>query len=270
MPLLTTDPPYRSIVHYEVYGKGRPVLFLHGWLGSWTLWRDTIAKVGEQYRTYSIDFWGFGESRSVGTREEAVQEFSVDAYVDMVGQFMDKLGIPKAAVVGHSMGGTVALKCAMQYPDRIVKAVVVGSPINGESLYPGLKIAGNPLMAGLGFTFYPILKNIVGTYLYFSAKDGRIIRDMMLKDLPRVNMQSFFQSIGTLRRTDLTNQLHRISQPVLGIYGKKDIIVQYNQNELVGHIEKAQLALYNDAGHFPMADVPDRFVSDLLSFLDIH
>ncbi len=270
MPLLTTDPPNRSIVHYEVYGKGRPVLFLHGWLGSWTLWRDTIAKVGERYRTYSIDFWGFGESRSVGTREEAVQDFSVDAYVDMVGQFMDKLGIPKAAVVGHSMGGTVALKCAMQYPEKVVKAVVVGSPINGESLYPGLKIAGNPFMAGLGFTFYPVLRSIVGSYLYFSANDGKAIRQMMLNDLPRVNMQSFFQSIGTLRRTDLTNQLHRIHQPVLGIYGKKDIIVHYNQHQLVDHIENVQLALYNDAGHFPMADCPDRFVSDLLTFLDTH
>ena len=63
MPLLTTDPPYRGIIHYEVYGKGRPVLLLHGWLGSWQLWRETIERVGMSYRAYSLDFWGFGESR---------------------------------------------------------------------------------------------------------------------------------------------------------------------------------------------------------------
>lgn len=268
MPLLTTDPPHRSIIHYEVYGKGRPVLFLHGWLGSWQLWRPTIELVGEQYRTYSLDFWGFGESRRAGTSEEAVQEFSVDAYVDMVGQFMDRLGIPKAALVGHSMGGTVALKCALEYPERVVKVAVIGSPVNGESLYPGLKIGGNPIMAGLGFTFYPILRAIVGTYLYFSANDGAAIRKMMLKDLSQVTLQSFFQSIGTLHRTDLTNQLHRIQQPVLGMYGKKDIIVNFNQHELVARIENAQLSLYGNAGHFPMADDPERFVNELLAFLD--
>ncbi|MBZ0309802.1 MAG: alpha/beta hydrolase, partial [Anaerolineae bacterium] len=120
----------------------------------------------------------------------------------------------------------------------------------------------------LGFTFYPILRAIVGTYLYFSANDGTAIRKMMLKDLSQVTLQSFFQSIGTLHRTDLTNQLHRIQQPVLGMYGKKDIIVRFNQHELVGQIENAQLSLYDNAGHFPMADNPERFVNELLAFLD--
>jgi pimeloyl-ACP methyl ester carboxylesterase len=269
VPLLTTDPPYGGIIHYEVYGKGRPVLFLHGWLGSWQLWRETIERVGTAYRTYSLDFWGFGESRGAGARDEALQDFSVDAFVEMVGQFMDKLGIPKAAVIGHSMGGTVAMSCALRYPDRIVKAAAVGSPIDGESLYLLLKVGGVPAFASLGFAFMPVLRFIIGSYVYFSAKDGKSLRQMVLHDLSQTNLRSFFQSIGTLRRTNLTDRLMTVQQPLMGIYGKKDIIVGHKQGYLMQQlVAHSQLKMYDDAGHFPMLDVPDRFIGDVMGFLE--
>jgi len=269
VPLLTTDPPYRGIIHYEVYGKGRPVLFLHGWLGSWQLWRETIERVGTAYRTYSLDFWGFGESRGAGAREGAIQDFSVDAFVDMVGQFMDKLGIPKAAVIGHSMGGTVAMSAAMRYPDKIVKAGAVGSPIDGESLAPLLKIGGIPAAASLGFMFQPVLRGIIGSYLTFSAKDGAALRKMVMSDFSQITAQSFFQSIGTLRRTNLSDRVMTIQQPLLGIYGRKDIIVSPKQHKLMQQlVPHARVEYYQDAGHFPMLDTPDRFIADVMSFLD--
>lgn len=269
MPLLTTDPPSRGIIHYEVYGKGRPVLFLHGWLGSWQLWREVIERVGVAYRTYSLDFWGFGESRGMGVRDETIQEFSVDAFVDMVGQFMDKLGIPKAAVIGHSMGGTVALKSALRYPDRIVKAGAVGSPIEGGSLYPALKLAGYGPAASLGFLVPPALFAIIGTYVSFAAKDGRSLRRMVLQDLSQTTLQSFFQSIGTLHRTDISDQVRLLQQPILGIYGKKDIIVSHKQYKVMNErVPNSRVELYDDAGHFPMLDQPDQFAKDVLLFLE--
>ncbi|NJL94717.1 MAG: alpha/beta hydrolase [Anaerolineae bacterium] len=271
MPLLTTDPPYRGIIHYEVYGKGRPVLFLHGWLGSWQLWRKTIEHVGGNFRTYSLDFWGFGESRGAGRREETVQEFSVDAFVDMVGQFMDKLGIPKAAVIGHSMGGTVAMSCALRYPDRIVKAVAVGAPIDGDSLYLLLKLGGNSALASLGFTFMPVLRGIIGTYIRFAAKDGQALQRMVLHDFSQTTSQSFFQSIRTLHNTDLTEKIGLIQQPLMGIYGKRDIIVGHKQGYLMQRlVPHSRLEMYSDAGHFPMLDEPERFISDISTFLEVR
>lgn len=269
MPLLTTDPPYRGIIHYERYGNGRPVLFLHGWLGSWQLWRNTIEKVGERYKTYSLDFFGFGESRGAGTKDQALQDYTVDNFVEMVGQFMDKLGIPKAALVGHSMGGTVAMSAALKYPDKVVKACAVGSPIDGESLYLLLKLGGIPQIAQLGFLVPPGLRLVIGTYLLFCANDGRAVRDMVLKDLDNTNTKSFFQSIGTLRRTNLTSVLPSIQQPLLGIYGRKDIIVSPKQHDLMQRlVPHAGLHYYRGSGHFPMLDEPDRFVADILEFLD--
>jgi pimeloyl-ACP methyl ester carboxylesterase len=92
---ITTD---QGIVHYEVYGRGRPVILLHGWLGSWALWQETMTSLGAFYRTYALDFWGFGES---GKKRES---YSVQDFVSLVDQFMDRLGIEWAPLVGHRMG----------------------------------------------------------------------------------------------------------------------------------------------------------------------
>jgi pimeloyl-ACP methyl ester carboxylesterase len=54
--------PDQGIAHYEVHGRGGPVILLHGWLGSWGLWQETMAYLGGFYRTYALDFWGLGES----------------------------------------------------------------------------------------------------------------------------------------------------------------------------------------------------------------
>ena len=59
MSILVVD---QQVVHYEVFGHGRPVLFLHGWLGSWRYWFPTIERVAEHFRTYSFDFCGFGDT----------------------------------------------------------------------------------------------------------------------------------------------------------------------------------------------------------------
>jgi pimeloyl-ACP methyl ester carboxylesterase len=70
----------QGIVHYEVYGRGRPVILLHGWLGSWGLWQETMAILGRYYRTYALDFWGFGES---GKKRDS---YAVQDFVSLVDQ----------------------------------------------------------------------------------------------------------------------------------------------------------------------------------------
>jgi pimeloyl-ACP methyl ester carboxylesterase len=267
LPLLVTDPPNPGIIHYETYGRGRPVLFLHGWLGSWSLWRQTIEALGQDFKTYSIDFWGFGESRGIGGKSD-LAAFQVDSFVAMVNQFMDKLGIPKAAVVGHSMGGTVALGTAIRYPERVVKACCIGSPINGNSLNLLLKLSGIPAFAFVIWRSPPLLRLFLRGYSYFMAKDGRKMAQMISRDVSQITMESFFQSIGTLRETDLTNQLNRVTVPTLGIYGKKDIIVSPNQRHLLQKgVPHSQIVYFEDAGHFPMLDVPDKFINSIQTFL---
>jgi len=258
---LVTD---QGIIHYETYGRGRPVLLLHGWLGSWALWRDTIEVLGKEFRTYALDFWGFGESG--GNKEN--NNFTVDNFVELVHQFMDNLGIVKAPLIGHSMGGTVSLSTAIRYPEKVVKVAVIGSPITGSSLNLLLKASGYPAVASVFWVSPPLLKLFLRGYSYFMARDGRSMADMITRDVSQITMHSFFQSIGTLRTTDLRPRLSEVRVPTLGIYGKKDIIVDPRQKDVLkAGVRQAEIAYYKDAGHFPMLDTPARFNDNIRDFL---
>lgn len=259
MPTLVTE---QGIVHYETYGRGRPVILLHGWLGSWALWRNTIEELGKNFRTYALDFFGFGDSFDRGS------DFSVGNYVDLVYQFMERLGIVKAPIIGHSMGGTVSLGVAARYPERVVKLVVVGAPINGSSLNFFLKLSGYKSIADLLFTMPFILDGFIYGITHLAARDGAALHKMVRADASKVTADSFFQSIGTLRKTNLTEQLPMLNMPIMGIYGRRDIIVSPNQGKLLlRHAPHSREEWFENAGHFPMMDDPTRFYDTINDFL---
>ena len=93
--IVTTE----GIVHYEMDGRGLPVVLLHGWINSWAVWRDTMIYLAEhaRFKVYALDFWGFGESA-----KEKTPPFKVSSYVSMVEQFMEIMGIQHAPVIGHA------------------------------------------------------------------------------------------------------------------------------------------------------------------------
>src|SRR5512143_1912790 len=257
---MTTD---QGIVHYEVYGRGRPVILLHGWLGSWGLWQETMTELGRYYRTYALDFWGFGES---GKKRDT---YAVQDFVSLVDQFMDRLGIAEAPLVGHSMGGTVSLSVAIQFPARVRKVVVVGSPIVGSSLALPLKLAGYRGIAFMLFNMMGAFRLAVRAASPIICRDERFA-DMMDRDLSRTTLESFLLSIASLRRTDLRPMLGQITVPAMGMYGDRDVIVHPRQWEpMKNGIEHAQIERFPSAGHFIMLDEPQDFAERLKAFLDV-
>jgi len=256
---ITTD---QGILHYEVYGRGHPVILLHGWLGSWGLWRETMTYLGQNYRTYALDFWGFGES---GRKRST---YKVQDFVSLVNQFMDQLGIASAPLVGHSMGGTVSLSVALDYPERVEKVVIIGSPIVGSSLALPLKLAGIPINARLLFTFFPLFRAAMRLASPFICSDPEF-PDLMDRDLSRTTLESFLISIATLRKTDLRPRLNQIQIPVMGMFGDADNIVNPQQwKPLQEGLPNARIERFSQAGHFIMLDEPPLFLSILKDFLD--
>jgi pimeloyl-ACP methyl ester carboxylesterase len=259
VPTLVTE---QGTVHYETLGRGRPVLLLHGWLGSWSLWRATIEILSKEFKTYALDFFGFGESI------DRTADFSVENFVNSVDQFMDRLGITKAALIGHSMGGTVSLAATIRFPEQIVKTVVVGSPIDGRSLNLLLKFSGYRGFAKVIWTTPALLRLFLRGYAFYIANNGRALGQMMAQDVSKVSADSFFQSIGTLRDTDLRDEIGLIKSPLLGVYGKRDRIVDPMQHSVLQqYAPHAKVAWFEHAGHFPMLDEPDHFHSTVRKFL---
>jgi pimeloyl-ACP methyl ester carboxylesterase len=188
--------------------------------------------------------------------------------VQMVDQFMEILGIERAPVLGHSMGGTVALAFALTYPERVTKVGAVGSPIEGRSLNFFLRLAALDWVQ-LAQSLPAVTHLIVTTLVRINTmRDSRRVRRMLLQDVDRTSMESFFRSIGDLRRTDLSLQLSQIQAPVLGVYGEHDNIVDPQQVELLTHhVPRAQAVTMKRSRHFPMLDEPEQFNAAVRLFL---
>jgi pimeloyl-ACP methyl ester carboxylesterase len=218
--------------------------------------------LGQYYRTYALDFWGFGES---GKKRNT---YMVQDFVGLVDQFMDKLGIMRAPLVGHSMGGTVSLSVAMQFPERASKVVVIGSPIAGSSLALPLKLAGTRGIAFLLFRLFGVFRATMRVASPFICRDPRF-PDMMDSDLSKTTLESFLVSIATLRRTDLRPDLNKVQIPVMGMYGDHDNIVHPRQwQPLQAGVPNARIERFSTAGHFIMLDEPQDFMQKLKNFLD--
>jgi pimeloyl-ACP methyl ester carboxylesterase len=255
----------QGIVHYEAYGRGRPVILLHGWINSWGVWQDLMIDLADNghYKVYALDFWGFGESAKSNT-----PPFKVMSYVQMVDQFMEILGIERAPILGHSMGGTVALALALDYPSRVTRVGAVGAPIVGTSLNVFLKFAALnwiQLAQRLPILTHAIVRTIIQIN---TARDSERVRKMLLHDVNRTSMESFFRSIADLRQIDLRPHLSELAMPILGVFGKSDNIVDPNQVDLLAQsVPTSQVHVLPQSRHFPMLDEPAAFNATIRQFL---
>ena len=220
--------------------------------------------LGDSYRTYAIDFWGFGES------DKRRESFTVPDFVTLVNDFMEQLGIKHAPLVGHSMGGTVSLSVAINHPKRVSKVVVIGSPIEGSSLSVLLKLASIRVIASLVYRMMNALKLGIRLAAPIITRESQWPA-MIHRDLNQVTLESFLLSISSLRQTNLTQQLAPIYQPVMGMYGDRDVIVNPNQwNLLDASLKRVRIERFRHAGHFIMLDEPNQFKSILKEYLDSY
>lgn len=251
----------QGVVHYEAYGRGSPVVLLHGWLGSWGCWLGTMEALAPRFRVYAPDFWGFGES------DKRRESYEVSDFVALADQFMERLGIQSAPVVGHSMGGTVALNLALDRPARVKKVAIVGSPIDGRSLNVFLKLAGMPWIAFLVWNSPALLRLGIRLFAPWIAGSWSEWYQLLMQDLSRMTLESFLWSINSLHHTDLSPRLSTLRMPILGVYGRGDKIVNPRQSELVGRVANSRVELLAGSRHFPMLDEPEKFYSILHSYL---
>ena len=83
-----------GLVHYEAFGRGNPpVLFLHGWIGSWRYWMSTMEAISDKHRTYALDLWGFGDS------DKSRPRYDIKDYIALIDNFADNMGIRNAGKI---------------------------------------------------------------------------------------------------------------------------------------------------------------------------
>ena len=234
-----------GLIHYEALGRGRPVIFIHGWLGSWRYWVPTMEELSAKQRAYALDLWGFGDSDKPG------KNYSVDAYVKLLRDFMDKLGVVHPTLVGHGLGGVVALKFAAENPDWVDQVMAVSAPLAGEAV--------NRPLAG------------------FSGNGDSLARLMPRKaKFPEIEMELFktdvsavAESIQSVMLSDLRPILPPLTIPVLLVYGTNDPFIRPPDPKWLRFCDDNVRAIsLEGAQHFPMLEVRNKFNRLLKEFLE--
>lgn len=236
-------------ISYKSGGKGENIVLIHSWAGSKEYWKYTIHGLIDNYRVYALDLKGFGDS------DKPKDGYTMADYSNLIADFFDTLKIDKATVVGHSLGGKIAVSFAEQYPSKIEKLVLVDTPVSKISV--GLRIF---TWRVIGKPWYYVVRAI-GKYTFQSPE----AKSSWLK--PTGN--SAVKSMKAFARTDLTDKLLNIDAPALVILGEHDRSTAASQvNIFLQNLKNVKLAIVKKAGHSPMSENPKAFNRLLIDFLD--
>jgi pimeloyl-ACP methyl ester carboxylesterase len=229
-------------LHYAVYGRGSPVILLHGGLANLDYWGHQIAALKSRHMVIAMDSRGHGRS----TRD--ARPYGYDLMADDVIGLMDVLNLPKADIVGWSDGAILGLDLAIRYSSRVGKvfafaANTVPSGVNDD-------VEKNP-------TFAAFIKRARQEYEKYSAT-------------PR-EYDSFLEQISTMWASEpnwTDAQLKAITAPVLVVDGDHDEAIKREHTEYIAAtIPGAGLLILPNASHFAFLQDPDLFSYAVLHFL---
>lgn len=232
-----------AIVHYEALGKGRPVFFLHGWVGSWKYWVSSMQAASASYRAYALDLWGFGETA------HNPEAYSLNLQAEMLRAFMDKMGIGKIAIVGHGLGGMVALNFARHWPESVDRIMAVNCPMDYETVHSRL------------WTSTPA--ELVDWLSNRTAEAAAALSDAV-----RADPRAIAASMTALQTDNLFGAARQTNLPCLFVYGQNDPAVPPPSAERLAALSHMMHhIILEGSGHFPMLDETQKFNRLLIDFL---
>ena len=229
-------------IYYALYGSGEPVILLHGGLGNSDHWANQVSALVEHYRVIAID------SRGQGRSTRGKRGISYDLMASDVLAVMDKLEIERAALVGWSDGGEIALKIAIEHPARVSKLFVFGANYDAN---------GSKHATAHAQTFTAYASKCRTDYERMSTTPRQF--DALVDWLAPVwrNPMGFTK-----------DQLRAIAAPTaIGDGDHDEIIVRDQIEEMAQLIPNAKLVILADTSHFALWQDPEAFNKALVEFL---
>lgn len=278
---MTGDRARTVIVHghelsYLDSGSGPAVLFIHGLTGSHRHWAHLVSALDTDYRIVAPDLFGHGASAKL------MGDYSLGAHAATMRDLLDRLGIDRVTLVGHSFGGGIAIQFCYLFPERVERLVLVASGGLGRSVSPLLRAATVPGAEWL-------LRVIASGWVRGRAEaaGGTLAR---LGWRPSLEVTEVWRGFSSLADADIRRAFlattrtvidpsgqtvfardtwpMAIEIPTLVVWGTRDkMIPPWHATMAHTAIPGSRVELFEDAGHFPHLDEPERFAELLSDFM---
>ena len=244
-------------IHYLVGGRGRPLVLVHGLDGRAENWAGLMpALMRHGHRVYAIDLLGFGRS------DRPDVDYSIALQADVLNQFFDSQNLARADLGGWSMGGWVALKFALDHPERVRRIFVA------DSAGINFKLPFDPVAFPAGD------RGPGAATAGFADPQGSVIPRFVARDVVRRvgPMRWVVQRAMTsmMAKGDLLDgKLGAIRVPVLIVWGKQDALIPLLcGEEMHRQIPHSLLAIFDGCGHLAPAECSGRVLPEILQFLE--
>jgi pimeloyl-ACP methyl ester carboxylesterase len=251
------------------------MLMVHGLMSHRGVWADTMEVFKLSHQCVALDLLGFADSP-----KPADGDYSIQAHARSVLKLADSLGFEHFDLLGHDMGGQIALYIAAKLaPERVTRLVSVSGVVSGKltkraDRFSRLIIATGANMPLVYEWLYRLVRWKLFAYFVFRSwfhQMSKLPFDAWELDrqmaCQRTIHQSAHRSSVSMHSTDLTQELNNIKAPTLAIFGNQDGAVPVSDGELIKqHVPDGRLLLIDQCGHYPMYEQRDRYLDALLAF----
>ena len=259
-------------VHYQEAGDERApaMVLIHGFASSTLVWSRVFLRLAEAgYRVIALDMLGYGYSAKPRNGE-----YTIPGQAKLLTRLLDHLGIARAIFVGSSYGGAVAATCALDYPERVEKLILVGAVNNNRPLeftllrLFGSRVVGDvvsPLLIGSRRLLRRRMKQVYDRHSWVLDE-----RRVDARHLPLRAAGTQRAIIRTVRGWDaerISRDAHLITQPTLLLWGENDVEIPLADGErLHAEIAGSRLIVFLNCGHIPHEEYPEAFTKIVTDF----
>lgn len=260
--------------YWQVGNQGSPVLLIHGQGGAIDYWYENIFVLAQHHQVYALDWVGSGKS------DKPEKTFTLDELSEFVIHFMDAVNLSQTALIAGSVGGAIALKIALKSPERVGRLVLVGVGGLGKEVAFPARLTSLPMVGELLNHPSPsAAKFMVKQCIYHPEPflNNSEFMDLVLRNIPSEVLQFQTRTFRTMGNflgikpeflKTVRDRLPEIYAPTLIIWGKQDRAFPVSHAEVaLKMIPNSKLKLFEQCGHLPYLEFPDKFNSLVLEFL---
>jgi pimeloyl-ACP methyl ester carboxylesterase len=255
-------------VHYRDEGSGPAVVLLHGTSSSLHTWEGWAARLRQRHRVVRFDLPAFGL-----TGPSPARDYTIDAYVTFVDHMLDRLGVQRCVLGGNSLGGAIAWQYALAHPQRVQALILVdagGYPLTGAGPPIAFRIARWPVIPTLLARLDPralVEDGVRRSYGDPARIQPEVVDRYYQLALAPGNRRAFIDRMRSPVWGDGA-RIRELRVPTLVLWGARDRLIPVDAARRFGaDIPGARVIVYDDLGHLPMEEDPQRTGADVETFL---